>query len=62
LGLECGSGIPGALSNLTPGDFAAVVRQARFRPIASALEWYGRLKAECEIKPSGQRQAIGFAA
>ena len=62
LGLECCSGIPSALSNLTPGDFAAVVRQARFRPIASALELYGRLKAECEIKPGGQRQAIGFAA
>ena len=62
LGLESGTAMPSNLSNVTPGDFAAVVRQARFRPITSAFELYRRLKAECEMKPGSCRNAIGFAA
>lgn len=62
LGLDNHSRMPCSLSNITPGDFAAVVRQARFRPIASTFELYRRIKDECEMKPGGKRQAIGFAA
>ena len=35
------------LASLTPGDFAAVVRQHRFRPIASATAFVSALEAEC---------------
>lgn len=47
------------LRNLTPGDFAAVVRQHRFRPIRSAAAFVQALAQECALKApvSG---AIGF--
>lgn len=48
------------LCNLTPGDFAAVVRQHRFRPVASAAELISALKRECEVKENGNRMSIGF--
>lgn len=41
------------LSQLTPGDFAAVVRQHRFRPIESATIFLRALDAECALKPGG---------
>jgi len=46
-------------TKLTPGDFSAVVRQHRFRPIGSATELADALEAECQIK-EGPRTAIGF--
>ncbi|MBM3843738.1 MAG: ATP-binding protein [Verrucomicrobia bacterium] len=65
------AGVPGAeaddlarlrrLDNLTPGDFAAVARQNRFRPLATPSEWVASLASECRIKPGARtRPAIGF--
>jgi len=48
------------LTVLTPGDFAAVARQARFRPIKSASGMLALLEAECALKEGGRRQTIGF--
>ncbi len=48
------------LANLTPGDFAAVARQHRFRPIGSALEFVTALAEECALKDSF-RPVMGFA-
>lgn len=47
------------LRNLTPGDFAAVARQSRFRPITAPAALISALEAECEAK-EGARAAIGF--
>lgn len=47
------------LKNLTPGDFAAVARQQRLRPLRSAAELTDALAAECALK-EGSRAAIGF--
>ncbi len=47
------------LANLTPGDFAAVVRQHQFRGIESATDLIAALQAECAVK-EGARNAIGF--
>jgi SpoVK/Ycf46/Vps4 family AAA+-type ATPase len=47
------------LSKLTPGDFAAVARQNRFRPITSADNLVTALEAECAVK-EGARAGIGF--
>jgi len=49
-----------AIGHLTPGDFAAVAQQARFRPVASALELAQRLGAECSLKPEYRRKPMGF--
>jgi SpoVK/Ycf46/Vps4 family AAA+-type ATPase len=38
------------LSNLTPGDFAAIARQARFNPLKDARDLLERLAKECEVK------------
>ncbi|MGH8502863.1 MAG: AAA family ATPase [Gammaproteobacteria bacterium] len=38
------------LAVLTPGDFAAVARQHRFRPIESAIAFVQALQAECAMK------------
>jgi SpoVK/Ycf46/Vps4 family AAA+-type ATPase len=38
------------LSKLTPGDFAAVMRQTRFRPITCADQLVTALEAECSLK------------
>ena len=48
------------LGNLTPGDFATVIRQARLRSIKTQEELLERLRAECEAKPGSRRKAIGF--
>jgi SpoVK/Ycf46/Vps4 family AAA+-type ATPase len=45
---------------LTPGDFANVVRQSRLRKMQSAQDLIDRLMAECQVKPEGMKQAIGF--
>jgi SpoVK/Ycf46/Vps4 family AAA+-type ATPase len=47
------------LVSLTPGDFAAVVRQHLFRPINSAASLISALEAECSVK-NGTNRAIGF--
>lgn len=47
------------LRNLTPGDFAAVMRQHRFRPLVSTETFIAALESECAIKAGG-KQAIGF--
>jgi transitional endoplasmic reticulum ATPase len=47
------------LRRLTPGDFAAVVRQNRFRPIHSVPAFVAALGAECSIK-EGAKPSIGF--
>lgn len=49
-----------SLDLLTPGDFAAVMRQSRLVSIASATELAGRLAEECALKPTGRRMRIGF--
>lgn len=47
------------LVNLTPGDFAAVARQNRFKPIVSATALVQALDGECALKKTGGR-SIGF--
>lgn len=47
------------LGQLTPGDFAAVLRQHRFRPIESSSAMVSALEAECAVKEGG-KASIGF--
>lgn len=47
------------LTRLTPGDFAAVRRQCRFRPIVSAADLIAALEAECTVKEP-LSASIGF--
>lgn len=47
------------LHTLTPGDFASVIRQNLFRPIASSTSLVAALAAECAMK-EGARAGIGF--
>lgn len=47
------------LSKLTPGDFAAVIRQSRFRPLEDAGMFVTALEGECAVKEGG-RGAMGF--
>jgi len=47
------------LEKLTPGDFAAVARQSRFRPITSCASLVAALEEECAVK-EGAKAAIGF--
>jgi transitional endoplasmic reticulum ATPase len=48
------------LDGLTPGDFAVLERQHRFRPMTDATAMVAALQAECALKTPYQRQAIGF--
>jgi SpoVK/Ycf46/Vps4 family AAA+-type ATPase len=65
--LQLGLGLPQSdevarlsrLRALTPGDFAAVVRQNRFRPIKTAAALVCALEAECAVKEMAT-PAIGF--
>ena len=41
------------LRSLTPGDFAAVVRQHRFRPFTSASHLVAALESDCGLKQGG---------
>jgi len=52
----------GLLPTLAPGDFAAVARQARFRPLKSAEEWISALEAAGQAKNGVTRQIIGFSS
>lgn len=47
------------LANLTPGDFAAVLRQNRFAPFADCAAFVAALELESAFK-SGPRAAIGY--
>jgi AAA+ superfamily predicted ATPase len=44
---------------LTPGDFATVIRQNRFRPISSTAALIDALEAECSVKQTASL-GIGF--
>lgn len=53
----------GSLDDLTPGDFAAVIRQLRIEQAEwSAARLFERLQAECRHKRQGRGRPIGFAA
>lgn len=64
LGLEDSKHVAGQRlrgeERLTPGDFAAVARRARFKPFASADELATALLAECRLKSAGLQKPIGF--
>ena len=45
---------------LTPGDFAAVTRQNRFRPIANARDLLQRLEDEIAVKQASSGNMMGF--
>lgn len=47
------------LKQLTPGDFAAVIRQNRFRPITTCDALVAALHQECALK-EGAKVSIGF--
>lgn len=47
------------LGNLTPGDFAAVTRQNRFRPLGSVNALILALEAECKLKKDNKKP-VGF--
>lgn len=50
------------LDKLTPGDYSAVARQVRFRPLRDADDWVARLKVEEDAKTvNGPKNTIGFA-
>jgi hypothetical protein len=48
------------MDNLTPGDFALLARQHRFKPMADAKELIHALQAECKLKTPYKSQSIGF--
>lgn len=50
----------GGLRYLTPGDFAAVARQNRFRPIEDIEDFIKRLEDEVTIKSIANRSVMGF--
>jgi SpoVK/Ycf46/Vps4 family AAA+-type ATPase len=50
----------GRVRNLTPGDFANVMRQSRLRPIKSAAQLLDQLKAEVALKPESRTKSLGF--
>ncbi len=49
-----------SLKNLSPGDFATISRQSRFRKIDSALEFIQRLKEEKRLKKLENGVSMGF--
>jgi len=48
------------LSLLTPGDFAAVARHHRFRPLLTPTAFVAALEEECALKPERQKATMGF--
>ena len=48
------------LGLLAPGDFASVRRQAKFRPIKNADDFYERLEQEVALKNEDKNARIGF--
>jgi len=51
-----------SLRYLTPGDFAAIVRQHRFRPIKNVKDMIARLRDEVEIKNTSNGNVMGFCS
>ena len=49
-----------SLRYLTPGDFAAVVRQNRFRPICDIKDFIARLEDEIAVKNVSSGNVMGF--
>ena len=49
------------LAHLTPGDFAAIARQHRFRPLACSEDVVRALEIEVSLKRHGATRSIGFA-
>ena len=49
----------GRLANVTPGDFAAIMRRARFKPFYSAADVVTALEHECGLKENF-KHPIGF--
>lgn len=47
------------LRQLAPGDFAAVLRQSRFKPLKTTADLIAALESECALK-EGSKGAIGF--
>ncbi len=65
LGFECSDGARSRLQrlrHLTPGDFANVVRQSRYRPIEDSNDLIGRLAGEEQLKKLQSSNPIGFIA
>ena len=54
-------GAAAGIANLTPGDFAALARQHRFRRVDSPAALVELLQAECALK-GGAKRGIGFLA
>ncbi len=50
-----------SLKNLTPGDFATIKRQSKFKKIKSASEFIVRLKEEQKLKKLQDGKVMGFA-
>ena len=50
------------LKHLTPGDFAAVIRQNRFRPITDVKDFIQRLEDEIAVKNVSTGKVMGFLA
>jgi SpoVK/Ycf46/Vps4 family AAA+-type ATPase len=48
------------LDGLTPGDFAVLARQHKFRPISDVKTMIESLAAECALKEPYRKQSIGF--
>lgn len=49
-----------SLECLTPGDFAGVARQHRFRPLASASALVDALQREHDLRQTSRQRSIGF--
>ena len=48
------------LKSLTPGDFAALIRQNRFKPIKDIEDFIRRLKSEVKLKDIESCRVMGF--
>ncbi|GHU30415.1 ATPase [Betaproteobacteria bacterium] len=48
------------MDKVTPGDFAAVLRQCRFRPVTTPAMLLAALEEECSLKEGGSSTRIGF--
>ncbi len=51
-----------SLKNLTPGDFATIKRQSKFKKINSASEFIKRLKEEQKLKKLQDGKVMGFTS
>ena len=49
-----------SLRYLTPGDFATVTRQNRFRPILNVKDFIARLEDEISVKNISTGNVMGF--